>query len=381
MKLALVLFEYFPYGGLQRGCALVAEECARRGHRVRVAAGSWEGTPPPGVAVEVLGRQGASNVARDRSFVRRWQAYRAREPVDGVIGFNKLPGLDVYYGSDSCYVERMRRLRPAWYRWTPRYRHFHAWERAVFARGAGTHILMLAEQEIPVYRRLYATEPERFHVLPPGLTCRRETEDDRARMRCDVRARFGWGSEELLLLLVGSGFRTKGLDRAIRGLAALPRELRDRARLVVVGDDSPGRYRWLARGLGIGSRVAFLGGRPSVYEFLVAADLLVHPAYAENTGNVLIEALTAGLPVLASGACGYAGHVVAARAGRIVGTPDAFSQGEFNRAATEMLVSDERTQWRANGLEYARVTDLYSRREKAADVIEAVVSARRQASP
>ena len=34
------------------------------------------------------------------------------------------------------------------------------------------------------------------------------------------------------------------------------------------------------------------------------ADLLIHPAYNENTGTVLLEALVAGLPVLVSAVCG-----------------------------------------------------------------------------
>lgn len=378
MKLALVLFDYFPFGGLQRGCFMVAEEAVRRGHDVKFFSGVWSGGQPKGAVVEVLGNDGWSNVSRNRFFFNRWQKRRQDEKFDGVIGFNKMPGLDVYYGSDSCYAARIKRLKPAWYRWMPRCRHFRAWEEVVFRRGAGTHIFTLAETEIPLYRESYDTEPERFHVLPPGLVRRRETEAERADLRHGLRKQAGWRDGELILLFVGSGFRTKGLDRAVRGLAALPEALRTRTRLVVVGDDNPGRYGWLARFLGVNSRVEFLGGRPNVYEFLCAADLLLHPAYAENTGNVLLEAMTAGLPVLASGVCGYAGHVRAACAGRIIGTRDAFSQTEFDRAVAEMLVSPKRAAWRQNGLRYSAATDFYSRREKAVDVIEAICAARRR---
>ena len=45
------------------------------------------------------------------------------------------------------------------------------------------------------------------------------------------------------------------------------------------------------------------------------ADLLIHPAYNENTGTVLLEALVAGLPVLVSAVCGYAHYIAEADAG------------------------------------------------------------------
>ena len=374
MKLALLLFDYFPYGGLQRGCFMVAEEAARRGHTINIFTSTWTGDRPRGAEVGVLGRGGWSNIGRNKSFFSRWQARRSGTTFDGVIGFNKMPGLDIYYASDSCYAARIQRLKPVWYRWLSRYRHFHAWEEAVFRRGGATHVLALAETEIPLYRQHYDTEAERFHLLPPGIVRRTESDADQARIRETFRAASGWKSEDKILLLVGSGFRTKGLDRAIRGLEALSPALREKTRLVVVGDDRADGYRWLAGRHDVGDRVEFAGGRPNVYEYLCAADLLVHPAYAENTGNVLLEAMTAGLPVLASGTCGFAGHVQKAGAGKIVGSNESFSQEEFNRVLTEMLSSKNRGEWSRGGLNYAATADLYSRREKAVDLIERLVS-------
>lgn len=34
MRMAFVLFNYFPYGGLQRDCVKIAQECTKRGHLV-----------------------------------------------------------------------------------------------------------------------------------------------------------------------------------------------------------------------------------------------------------------------------------------------------------------------------------------------------------
>jgi UDP-glucose:(heptosyl)LPS alpha-1,3-glucosyltransferase len=282
----------------------------------------------------------------------------------------------VYYGSDPCYAAKVERLKARWYEWLPRYKHFVALERTVFARGGNTHALVLTEREIPHYQRHYGTERERFHLLPPGIERRKFLPAEQQDARARIRSNNGWAPDDLLLLLVGSGFRVKGLDRAIRSLAALPEPLGRRARLVVIGQNRPGEFQLQARRLGVGERVHFLGGRDDVFQFLLAADLLVHPAYSEAAGMVLLEALTAGLPVLCTDVCGYAAHIQRANAGRVLAAP--FSQEACDEAMADMLQAEARAAWQRNAVAYAAREDLYSCHETACNVIEQVISAKRR---
>ncbi len=370
MKLGFLLFDYFPYGGLQRDCLKIAQLCAARGHDVTVYTRTWQGERPMDVRVALFGRRGASNIARNRAWLKQLAAALPDEKLDGVIGFNKLPGLDIYYGSDPCYAAKVQRLKPFWYRWLPRYRHFKKLEQSVFARGQRTHVFVLTENEIPRYQEFYGTERERFHLLPPGIEQRTFTEEQKQETRAQLRHGQGWDHDNLLLL-VGSGFRVKGLDRVIRSLAALPMEMRERSRLIVIGQNRPTEFELIARQYGVSDRVHFLGGRDDVFDWLLAADLLVHPARSEAAGMILLEALTAGLPVLATEVCGYAFHIERAQAGKILPAP--FSQEQCDVAVREMLVSDERTSWSANGIAYAAREDLYRCHERAAELIEKIV--------
>ena len=104
----------------------------------------------------------------------------------------------------------------------------------------------------------------------------------------------------------------------------------------------------------------------------MAADLLLHPAYRENTGTVLIEAMAAGLPVLATDTCGFSNHIERADAGEIVPAP--FKQETLNQLLVYMLTSEKKEQWRQNGKSYVAKTDVFSRAEKAADVIEKIAA-------
>jgi UDP-glucose:(heptosyl)LPS alpha-1,3-glucosyltransferase len=375
MKLGFLLFDYFPFGGLQRDCLKTASLCAARGHDVTIFTRTWQGDRPDHVQVELFGRKGHSNLARNRTWLKQLAATLPARGLDGVIGFNKLPGLDVYFGSDPCYVAKAKRLKGFWYRWLPRYRHFRALEEAVFARGQRTQILVLTEAEVPRYREIYGTERERFHLLPPGIARRTYEPYDRAEARHRVRREFGWEYDDHILLLVGSGFRVKGLDRAIRALAALPEDSRAKTRLVVIGQNRPTEFEMQARQLGVREHVYFLGGRDDVFDWLLAADLLVHPARSEAAGMILLEALTAGLPVLATDVCGYAPHIERAGAGRILRSP--FSQAACNAAVSEMLTSGERDAWSQSGVAYAAREDLYSCHERAVTLIEKMAGAMR----
>jgi UDP-glucose:(heptosyl)LPS alpha-1,3-glucosyltransferase len=220
----------------------------------------------------------------------------------------------------------------------------------------------------PLFIKHYDTPLERFHLLPPGIAQDRRRPADADEIRAGFRAEFNLKDDELLLVQIGSGFKTKGVDRSLKALAALPAELRKRTRLFVIGQDDPKLFQMQSATLGLGDNVTFLKGRSDIPRFLLGADLLIHPAYNENTGTVLLEALVAGLPVLVSAVCGYAHYIAEADAGRVLDEP--FDQAQLTQYLTDMLNDDAaRAAWSRNGLAFAETADLYSMPQHAADVI------------
>jgi N-acetyl-alpha-D-glucosaminyl L-malate synthase BshA len=114
----------------------------------------------------------------------------------------------------------------------------------------------------------------------------------------EARAALVRPGERLLLHI--SNFRpVKRVDDAVRVLAQVRRRLP--ARLVLVGDgpERPAAER-LARSLGLGDAVAFLGTQNRVIDFLSAADVLLLPSSEESFGLVALEAMACELPVVAS---------------------------------------------------------------------------------
>lgn len=162
MQLAFTLFKYFPFGGLQRDFLRIALACQARGHAIRVYTLSWQGDVPAGFEVVKAPVKALSNHRRYEKFADWVHKDLAARPADRLIGFNKMPGLDVYYCADPCYEDKARTLRGPMYRLSGRYRHFAAYERAVFAPEAKTEILMISAVQQALYEKHY--EIGRAHV-------------------------------------------------------------------------------------------------------------------------------------------------------------------------------------------------------------------------
>ena len=353
LTLAFCLMEYFPFGGQQRDFRKIANYCVERGHRVVALVNTWRDEIPTTFEVVQFGVRASSNHLRLEKFAGAVTAWRRANPVDALIGFQKIPGLDCYFAADPCYRERALR-RYGWLAYLqPRFHSLSQLERAVFAEDAGTEILVLTEQSQQLYQRVYGTATERFHLLPPGVSAAFQSPD--ATTRQHLRAHYGITPEQQLLLMVGSNFLTKGVDRSITALAALPLPLRERSQLWIAGHGKPAPLEALAKRLGVAAQVKFLGGRNDVAQLMQAADLLLQPSRTELAGMSIVEALSSDLPVLASGECGYGFHVAAAGAGIVLEEP--FQQDAFNSALLTASAADRQLTWRqAAGAYVARVS-------------------------
>ena len=102
---------------------------------------------------------------------------------------------------------------------------------------------------------------------------------------------------ERVVVSVGRLSQEKGQADLIRAFSPL----RDRAKLVIVGDgaDRPSLERF-ARALGLERSVIFAGMRANVAPFYAMADVFVLPSLSEGSPNALLEAMACSLPIVAT---------------------------------------------------------------------------------
>ncbi len=381
MKLAFALFKYFPYGGLERDFLRIARQCQSRGHEIQVFSFIWEGELPEGFKLTMIPVKGLSNHQRINDFSRKLTQHLLQGQYDLVVGFNKMPDLDLYYAADPCYAAKVREQHGKLYRLGKRYKVFKAMEQAVFEPQHNVELLFISAIQMENFKKIYQTPDERFHSLPPGVDRSRIRPDNAEQIRSEKRRELGLKDDDKLLLMIGTGYRRKGVDRSMLALASLPEALRKKTYLLVAGEDKLNKYRKLAARLKISSQVWLPGARDDVPQLLLASDLFLHPARHENTGTVLLEAIAAGIPQLISGVCGYAFHIEKAQAGLVLSEP--FKQQEFNQSLLQMLASEQWQQWQQwqdNALSYMRSSDIFSMPERVADIIEQTGKIRERAN-
>jgi UDP-glucose:(heptosyl)LPS alpha-1,3-glucosyltransferase len=366
MNLGFALFNYFPYGGLERDMLTFARVCRERGHDITIYTGGWQGDKPKDMRLIQFELRSYSNHARAHEFAVRLQ--QTRDPKHhAMVGFNKMPGLDVYYAADVCYAAKVFEERSVFYRITPRCRTYLALEKSVFGCDSKTEIMMISKAQIDVYQHYYQTPSERMHLLPPGINRERVMPSNYAELRPKLRAQYGLKDTDFLMICVGSDFQRKGVDRALRGMAALREPLRGRVKLWVAGRDNDKPFRALACKLGIEAQVNFLGARDDVAQLLWSADVFLHLAYSENTGTVLLEGMVAGLPVIATDVCGYAHYIVDHEMGCVVG--GAVTPNQVAEAMTHVF-TEKSFVWRERSRLFSDKADIFSMPQHAADLIE-----------
>jgi glycosyltransferase involved in cell wall biosynthesis len=143
------------------------------------------------------------------------------------------------------------------------------------------------------------------------------------RDRRDIRAACRIPQSGKIILTVARMTEQKGYHHL---LAAVP---------AVVGSEPRAHFLWAGAGPlerdlrqlcdhnGLGGCVSFLGHRTDVADLMAAADLFVLPSLFEGLPLVVLEAMTAGLPVIGTRVCGTTEAVMDGVTGRLVPPGDA----------------------------------------------------------
>jgi glycosyltransferase involved in cell wall biosynthesis len=159
--------------------------------------------------------------------------------------------------------------------------------------------------------------------------------------RREARRRLGLPDDRLIVTFAGQVVQSKGVADLMHAWTRLEPRCRQRAELLVVGDDlqAGGRYRLemqdLAKALDCGAR--FVGFQERVGEWLRASDLAVVPSQVDSLSLAVLEAMAHGLPVIGSAVGGIPELIVHERTGLVV-PPE--SPQELAAALTRCL-SDE----------------------------------------
>jgi UDP-glucose:(heptosyl)LPS alpha-1,3-glucosyltransferase len=220
------------------------------------------------------------------------QRLRSEGATDVVVGFGHSVVQDVYRLGAGTHAEWMEitRQQPAGRGGPVLDRVALLLERARL-RADNTPLLVAPSERVKdELIRHYQIDPTRIEVIWNGVDRDRFTPDADPEERAAVRAAWGAGAEEPILLFVGQDPARKGLATAVAVAERLG------ARLAYVG-----RAR---RPRDLSAAVIWDGERRDVERCYRAADLLLLPSRYDPFGGVVLEALASGLPAVATARIG-----------------------------------------------------------------------------
>lgn len=349
MKILHVVASYLPatrYGGTIVSVHGLCRALAQRGHEVHVFTTSVDGDRDSDVAHDTPVNVDGVNVWYFRSprFRRLYWAPRLRQMLQRRVGEFDVVHTHAIYLWPLWTAARLARQAGVPYVVSPRgmlekrliEQKSAVWkagligfiEKRTLEHAAAVHMTSRREVEEAA---AFGFQLPMVRVIPNGVAIEPPTAAHMSAGIGDIA-----GGEPFVLFLGRVNWK-KGLDRLIGALPHVPG-----TRLVIAGNDEE-EYTLtlddLARQAGVGDRVIFTGPVHGTDKatLLSSARVLVLPSYSENFGNVVVEAMAAGCPVIVTPEVGIAEAVAQIGAGVVVdGTPAALG------SAIAGLVADDR---------------------------------------
>jgi glycosyltransferase involved in cell wall biosynthesis len=282
MKIDLLITELFT-GGAERCCTELACFLKQNGHCVRVISIA----PAPSTRVDSLLCEQLKALEIQTVFLNASKSYqlpwaRSRlvqrirsDPPDVVQSFlwhANLLGAWCYSKHQIPQVAGVRVVEPR--RWRSRL----AW----FWRCYPKKVVCVSQQVAQWALQHEGFDPERLVVIPNGI---------------ELPSKPTNAIREKILLFVGRLEPQKGIDVLLEKTPAILQALPEH-RLVVIGDGSwANAWSQWAKDSPLARRVERLGRRADVLDWMERSELLLLPTRYEGMPNVVLEAMSVGLPV------------------------------------------------------------------------------------
>lgn len=159
--------------------------------------------------------------------------------------------------------------------------------------------IAISEAVAAFCREIEGDSAQRLRIVQYGMNVG-EDDAQRRTVRASYRSSLGVGERQIIVGCVGRLIEQKGITYALHAFAQV-RERFPEALLVIIGD---GGLRTSLEAetaaLGIESQVRFLGWQPDAAMWMNAFDIFLLPSLWEGFGLVLLEAMAACLPIIAS---------------------------------------------------------------------------------
>jgi len=306
VKIAIIRKKYTFSGGAevfsQKLLAVLSEE----GHEVHIYAIAWEGNPQTAnLHFHKVPAITFNSTLRDLSFALSVPKLLKKESFDIIQSHDKTLYQDIYRAGDGCHIEW---LKQRWKRTgicgklsivaNPYHWLVLSLERLIFNGHRFKKIIAISGLVKQNILQHYNVDAKDIEVIYNGVDLERFHPRNKIYCRKAIRNQYSISDDAFVILFVGSGFERKGMQFLLTAAEMVPQPVI----VLVAGKGSKRKYEHLAKK----HRVIFCGPQKEIHRYYAASDVFVFPAIYEPFGNVHLEALASGLPVITTRLSGAA---------------------------------------------------------------------------
>jgi UDP-glucose:(heptosyl)LPS alpha-1,3-glucosyltransferase len=312
MKIAIIRKKYTFHGGAEGFSQALITQLAKQGNEIHIYAMQWQGNPAENISFHRVPAFTMNSFLRESSFAVSSLFLLKKQRYDIIQSHDKTLYQDIYRAGDGCHIEW---LRQRWIRtglagklsivFNPYHWLILSLERMIFRGRRYKKIVAISELVKKNIIDNYRVPAPDIEVIYNGVNLERFHPGNKMKYRSSTRKKHGLSESEFVLLFVGSGFERKGVKYLIQAVEALSEPVS----VLIVGKGPEEKFKIP----GGRQKIIFCGPQRDIENYYAAADLFVFPSIYEPFGNVHLEALASGLPVITtrnSGAAEIISHGV-----------------------------------------------------------------------
>ncbi len=239
-----------------------------------------------------------------------------------------------------------------------------ALERSIFKGHRFRKIIAISEMVKKNVINNYGVSPDEIEVIYNGVNVEKFHPENRKKYKNEIRQKHGLADTDFVVLFAGSGFERKGVKFLLKAIESISAPIS----LMIVGKGSDKKFKTARHvqatnvqgnvipakaghhvgdptvaGIQKKGTIVFCGPQKDIHKYYASSDIFVFPTMYEPFGNVHLEALASGLPVITTKYSGAAEIIKDGVNGFVVQKPEDFEsiaekiEGVFNDR--EKLVS------------------------------------------
>lgn len=322
MKIAIIRKKYVFHGGAETFSQRFIMELAGAGHDIHIFSMKWTKNPETkNIYFHKVPAVSFNSALRDLSFAIFSSLMVKKRNFDIIQSHDFSFCQDIYRAGDGCHIEWLRqRLKRVDYLQklsvilNPYHWLILIMERIIFKCHKFKKIIAISELVKENLIRNYNVDGKDIEVIYNGVDLVKFNPENKNIYKKEIRNLYGIDENDFVILFVGSGFERKG----VKFLLAAVEKISEPIKVLIVGKGKPKKYEKMIKK----QKVIFCQPQKEIHKYYAAADIFVFPTIYEPFGNVHLEALASGLPVITTKLSGASEIITPGVNGFVVDLPE-----------------------------------------------------------